>query len=84
MPVAKALIVPPALLLTVTVLYGGYLNTITFFASGKTIPGILTVAMLALVIVVIVDSFVQWSKLLSGPAKQPRPVFGADIVAEAA
>jgi carbon starvation protein len=74
----------PFVVLTVTVLYGGYLNTITFFSSGKTIPGVLTVAMLALVIVVIVDSFIQWSKLLSGPAKQPRPIFGSEIVAEAA
>jgi carbon starvation protein len=74
----------PFVLLTITVLYGGYLNTVTFFGAGKTVPAVLTVAMLALVIIVIVDSFVQWSKLLRGPAKQPRPVFGSEIVAEAA
>jgi carbon starvation protein len=74
----------PFLALTVTVLYGGYLNTIMFFKTEKTVPAILTVAMLALVVVVIVDSFIQWSKLLGKPAPQPRPIFGADIVAEAA
>lgn len=74
----------PFVLLSITVLYGGYLNTIMFFSVGKVIPAVLTVAMLALVIIVIVDSFVQWNKMLSKPAPQPRPVFGSDIVAEAA
>ncbi len=74
----------PFCVLTVTVLWGGYLNTIMFFNTDKKIPAVLTVAMLALVIVVIVDSFVQWSKLLGKPSPTPRPVFGADIVAEAA
>jgi carbon starvation protein len=78
----------PLCALTVTVLYGGYLNTMMFLnpATGapKLLPGLLTVAMLALVIIVIVDSCIQWVKLLRGPAPKTRPVFGADIVAEAA
>lgn len=74
----------PFCLLTVTVLYGGYLNTVTFFKTEKTIPAILTVAMLALVIIVIVDSFLLWAKMLRRAEVRPRPVFGSDIVAEAA
>ncbi len=74
----------PFCVLTATVLYGGYLNTTTFFKTDKPIPAVLTVAMLALVIIVIVDSFVQWAKILRGPEVRPRPVFGSDIVAGAA
>ena len=73
----------PFCLLTVTVLYGGYLNTITFFKAEKTLPAVLTVAMLALVIIVIVDSFLLWAKMLRRAEVRPRPVFGSDIVAEA-
>jgi carbon starvation protein len=78
----------PFCLLTVTVLYGGMLNIQMFLhplaGKPKPVAGFLTIAMLALVVVVIVDLVRQWSKLLGRPAPQPRPVFGADIVAEAA
>jgi hypothetical protein len=48
------------------------------------VPAILTIAMLSLVVIVIVDSFVQWNKLLRGERATPRPVLGQDIALEAA
>jgi len=78
----------PFCVLSVTVMYAGFLNVMRYFnpAPGKPVlivPAILTIAMLALVVIVIVDSFVQWRKLLIGERATPRPVFGADIALEA-
>jgi carbon starvation protein len=75
----------PFCVLSVTVMVGGLMNiTHLYLPKSDWVPLALTAAMLALVLIVIADSFIQWSKLLGKPAPQPRPVFGADIVAEAA
>lgn len=78
----------PFCVLSVTVMYAGFLNVMRYFnpAPGKPmliVPAILTIAMLTLVVIVIVDSFVQWRKLLIGERPTPRPVFGQDIALEA-
>jgi carbon starvation protein len=78
----------PFCVLSVTVMYAGFLNVMRYFnpAPGTPVlivPAILTIAMLTLVVIVIVDSFVQWRKLLIGERPTPRPVFGQDIALEA-
>jgi carbon starvation protein len=77
----------PFCFLSVTVMYAGVLNILRYFnpAPGKPmllIPAILTILMLSLVIIVIVDSVIQWRKLLGGERPTPQPVFGADIALE--
>jgi hypothetical protein len=47
------------------------------------VPAILTILMLTLVVIVLVDSAIQWGKLLKGQRPAPQPVLGADIALEA-
>ncbi|MDQ3813455.1 MAG: carbon starvation protein A [Armatimonadota bacterium] len=78
----------PLCFLTVTVLYAGVLNLRGYLnpPAGKpaqTVPAVLTAAMLILVAVVIVDSVIQWARLIRSTQPVPRPVLGRDITAEA-
>jgi carbon starvation protein len=75
----------PFSVLSVTVLYAGFLNiTKVYIPKGQNVPLVLTAAMLVLVAIVIVDSFVQWRKLMMGERAMPRPVLGHDVALEAA
>ncbi|HEY3269203.1 MAG TPA: carbon starvation protein A [Armatimonadota bacterium] len=73
----------PLCFLTVTVVAAGVMNVRGYIAKGQTVPEALTLAMLALVAVVLLDSAPRWVRMVSAPRLATRPVLGREIAAEA-